>query len=64
ISRIDGELATKKPLVRRIMASILRLIFRKRGLERLDARLRGSFRTSEAFIRNNRYLVTLLKKRA
>lgn len=64
VSRIDAELANKKPVARRIILLILRLILRKRGLERIDARIRGDFRTSEAFIENNEYLITLLQKQA
>ncbi len=62
LARIDTELAAKRPIARWVLAHLLKLALGRRRLLRLDARLRGRFRTSEAFIQNNRYLITLLRK--
>ncbi|MFC0341377.1 class I SAM-dependent methyltransferase [Paracoccus niistensis] len=62
VDRIDSELLIKRPGTRWATAHLLKLILGRRRLARLDARLRGNFRTSEAFIRNNRYMITLLRK--
>ncbi|WP_227420969.1 methyltransferase domain-containing protein [Roseitranquillus sediminis] len=62
LARIDLELATKRPKTRWVTAHLLKLTLGRRRVVRLNARLSGDFRTSEAFIRNSIYLVTLLRK--
>lgn len=62
LDRADAELSLKRPKTRRVLGHVLRLFLKERGVRRLNARLRENFRTSEAFVRNNRYLITLLKK--
>ena len=62
VDRIDSELLIKRPRTRWAAAHLLKLILGRRRRARLDARLRGNFRTSAAFISNNRYIITLLRK--
>ncbi|MEM9970143.1 MAG: class I SAM-dependent methyltransferase [Pseudomonadota bacterium] len=62
VSRIDQELTTKRPFGRKVAHTFLKMVFRRRGLEKLDARLRQTSRTSAAFLRHNVYLISLLRK--
>ena len=62
ISLIDTELSEKRPKARWLLNKALKTILGKRKLHRLDRRLRGHDRTSEVFVRNNRYLITLLQQ--
>ncbi len=63
VARIDAELSAKRPLTRRLLAGAARLALGRRRMRRLDMRLRGSERSGAAFVRNNRYLITLIGKR-
>ena len=62
IELIDTELQAKRPKLRWMLEKALTLVVGKRKARRLNARLRGSDRTGEVFIANNRYLITLLGK--
>ncbi|MXY34456.1 MAG: methyltransferase domain-containing protein [Boseongicola sp. SB0664_bin_43] len=62
VARVDAELLTKRPVMRWLLARAAKLAFGRRRLHRLDRRLRGDERSSTAFVRNNRYLVTLIQK--
>lgn len=62
VTRIDAELSAKRPVMRWLLARAARLAFGRRRLYRLDRRFRGNERSSTAFVRNNRYLVTLIRK--
>ena len=62
IELIDTELQAKRPKLRWMLEKALTLVVGKRKARRLNARLRGSNRTAEVFIANNRYLITLLQK--
>ena len=60
VRRIDSEFASVHPFRRRLAAGIFRLLFSKRRRERLEHRLNGHGRNSEAFCRYNRYLMMRL----
>jgi SAM-dependent methyltransferase len=62
LGRVDAELSAKRPRIRGSLLFVLRTLLGKRKLFRLNARLRDTHRTAEAFIRDNRYVITLLKK--
>ena len=62
VARVDAELSAKRPVMRWLLARAARLAFGRRRLYRLDRRFRGNERSSAAFVRNNRYLVTLIRK--
>ncbi|MXX89284.1 MAG: class I SAM-dependent methyltransferase [Boseongicola sp. SB0677_bin_26] len=62
VTHIDAELSAKRPVMRWLLARAARLAFGRRRLYRLDRRFRGNERSSTAFVRNNRYLVTLIRK--
>ena len=63
VTRVDAELSAKRPVMRWLLAGTARLAFGRRRLYRMDRRLRGNERNSTAFVRNNRYLVTLIQKK-
>ena len=63
VTRVDAELSAKRPVMRWLLTGAARLAFGRRRLYRLDRRLRGDERSSTVFVRNNRYLVTLIQKR-
>ena len=62
VTRIDQELVTKRPKTRWILVRALKTLVSERRRLRLDERLRGDGRTSEAFLANNRYLMVKLLK--
>ena len=62
ITRVDEELTAKRPKSRWMINRILKLALSARRRRRLDARLRGTERTGELFMKNNRYLITRLRK--
>ena len=62
IGLIDAELSAKRPKARWMLEKAIGLVVGKRKARRLNARLRGNERTSDIFIANNRYLITLLQK--
>ena len=63
VTRIESELAEKRPKSRWLLNRALKLLISRRRRRRLDIRLRGEERTSAAFTKNNRYLITLLGMR-
>ena len=63
VTRVNAELSAKRPVMRWLLAGAARLAFGHRRLHRIDRRLRGNERSSAIFVRNNRYLVTLIQKR-
>lgn len=62
ISLIDAELVDKRPKARWMLKSAIAMFMGKRRAHRLNRRLRGNDRTGDVFVRNNRYLITLLKR--
>ena len=62
VTRVETELAEKRPKSRWLLNRALKMLMSRRRRNRLDIRLRGHERTSAAFIKNNRYLITLLEK--
>jgi len=62
LNRINAELTTKRPKTRGGLMMVLRTLMGKRKLYRLNERLTASHRTSANFIRDNHYIITLLKK--
>ena len=62
VDRIDRDLKENKPASRWMVATAMRALMGTRKLRRLNTRLRGNERTSEAFLRNNRYLIALLAR--
>lgn len=60
ISLIDAELTAKRPKARWLVTKAIGAVMGKRKAHRLNNRLRGNDRTSAVFVRNNRYLITLL----
>jgi hypothetical protein len=64
ITRIDAELSAKRPKSRWLLGRALKTLMSDRRRRRLDERLRGDGRTSEAFLANNRYLMVKLRKTA
>lgn len=63
ITRVDQELSAKRPKSRWLLAMALKRFLGARRLSRIDARLRGNKRTGAVFMKNNRYLMILLRKR-
>ena len=63
INLIDAELSSKRPKSRWLLSKIIGAVMGKRKAHRLNNRLRANDRTSAVFIRNNRYLITLLKRK-
>ena len=59
VSRIDNELAEKRPRLRWLIQRALRTLVSKRRRHRLDQRLNETLRNSEVFRRNNRYVISL-----
>ena len=62
-SRIDAELASKRPKIRWIVQRAIRALVSKRRRERLNQRLNAKSRTGDVFRKNNRYVISLLKLR-
>ncbi len=62
LSRVDDELAAKRPTQRKLLQTLLKLFLKERTRERLDARLNQKSRTSEIFLEFNHYLVLRLKR--
>ncbi len=62
LSRVDDELAAKRPTQRKLLQTLLRLFLKERTRQRLDARLNQKSRTSEIFREFNHYLVLRLKR--
>ena len=60
--RIDEELAMKKPWMRRVLATLWRLLISQRRRESIQRRIKAEGRTSEAFRKYNRYLLVKLQK--
>jgi MPBQ/MSBQ methyltransferase len=63
LTRVEGELAAKKPVARALLGGVLRLFLRPRARERLMERLTGTSRSSAVFLANNRYMILRLLKR-
>jgi SAM-dependent methyltransferase len=61
VTRIDEELAQKRPTARWALDKVFRTVVSERRRHRLMERLTGDGRTSAAFIRNNRYLMVKLR---
>lgn len=62
LTRIDGELAAKKPRVRWMIRKVMNLLFNARKRHRFDQRLNRKTRTAAVFCDNNRYFMTALKR--
>jgi SAM-dependent methyltransferase len=60
LTRIDGELAAKKPAVRWLLGRVIGLFLSARRRAALKARLTGQERTSAVFLTYNRYLMLRL----
>lgn len=61
LSRIDAELQAKKPMLRRVLAGLIRLVMSRKSRDRLMQRLTERTRTAEAFCEYNRYLMVKLR---
>ncbi|HDR30066.1 class I SAM-dependent methyltransferase [Rhodovulum sp.] len=61
ITRIDAELAAKRPRGRWLMRRALAVVLGARRRERLAARLIGRERSAKAFCRGNRYMIFRLR---
>ena len=61
VNRIDNEMKEVHPFKWKLFNRVLRLVFSKRRLMRLDQRLFNDQRNSEQFCRYNRYKVIKLK---
>jgi MPBQ/MSBQ methyltransferase len=61
LSRVDEELAAKRPSARWALDKLLRTLVSERRRHRLAERLNGEGRTSEAFLASNRYLMVKLR---
>ena len=61
VTRIDEELAAKRPTARWTFATLLRTVLGQRRIGRILGRLDGEGRSSEAFLANNRYLMVKLR---
>lgn len=57
VTRIDAELAGKRPRLRWTLHRVLALLLNKRKRFRLNQRLNGQARNSETFIKFNHYLI-------
>lgn len=62
-TRIDSELAEKRPKLRWLVQRAIRTLVNKRRRERLNERLNKQTRKGDIFRHNNRYLICLLKFR-
>ncbi len=60
LSRIDTELAEKRPAMRWALHRALRMVLDRRKRERLDRRLNRQERNAETFMKHNRYLIVRL----
>lgn len=63
LTRIDTELAAKRPKARWLLTRMLRLVISERRRYRLLRRLTETGRTAEVFIENNHYLMLRLRLR-
>ena len=61
VSRVDAELAAKRPTARWTLVALLRTLLGQRRSHRILGRLEGEGRTSAAFLANNRYLMVKLR---
>jgi SAM-dependent methyltransferase len=61
LDRVNEELAVKRPKTRWAIGRLLRTLVSERRRHRLLDRLRAEDRTSEVFLRNNRYLMVKLR---
>lgn len=61
VTRVDEELAAKRPTARWALGKLLRTVVSERRRHRLMERLRAEGRTSEAFLASNRYLMVKLR---
>lgn len=57
IDRIDAALRANKPMQRRLLAGLVRLVLNRARRQRLRARLDGRDRSAAQFIAANRYLI-------
>lgn len=57
---LDRELTEKKPFLRRLAVGVIGALMGSRGRDKLARRLRGTARTSDAFVANNCYLLMRL----
>ncbi len=60
-TRIDGELAAKRPRLRWLLRKVWRLLMSERKRARLDERLNKQTRNAEAFQTYNRYLMMVIE---
>lgn len=60
-TRIDTELAAKRPKARWLLRRVLRLLMNERKRARLDERLNKQTRNAEAFRTYNRYLMLVIE---
>ncbi|MCU0911266.1 MAG: SAM-dependent methyltransferase [Rhodobacteraceae bacterium] len=63
VTRIDAELAARKPAARWMAGRLLRLAMGRRRVENLGARLQKADRNADAFRLYNRYLMLRLRPR-
>jgi SAM-dependent methyltransferase len=61
VTRVDEELAQKRPTARWALVKVLRTTISERRRHRLMERLAGEGRTSESFLASNRYLMVKLR---
>jgi SAM-dependent methyltransferase len=61
VTRVDEELAQKRPTARWALDKVFRTTISERRRHRLMERLAGEGRTSEAFLASNRYLMVKLR---
>lgn len=61
ISRIDGEISTKRAGLRWILNRVVRMLMNERKRARLDQRLNQQTRNREVFSHNNVYLMMVLE---
>lgn len=64
VTRIDAELAAKRPAARWMVGRMLRLALGRRRIRNLEGRLTGTDRNADEFQRYNRYLMLSLRPRA
>lgn len=64
LSRLDEELAARRPTLRWTVRRALSVLMRRRARERLASRLFEQKRNAETFSRFNTYLIVRLRKRA
>ncbi|MGB0958690.1 MAG: class I SAM-dependent methyltransferase [Halocynthiibacter sp.] len=63
LTRIDGELAAKRPKTRRVVHFLMRRLMNDKKRAQLDQRLNQYTRTAEAFAKNNIYLLMVFQIR-